>query len=233
MGHQKENHMNRKTTHIFLAGGGGAEESKLLDEQFVRVLNLTKPLVYIPNAMRSKPYQSCLEWFRSVMTPLGVATIEMWDDIRPRYPVAGIAGVYIGGGDTVKLLKEIRGAGFDEYLREVAQNGLPLYGGSAGAIILGEDIRTTPKTSQLSATEAAGLGIIKNHSIVCHYKIDGQEVMMKLSKNLRQNIIAIPEKAGGYVVGRTLTNYGTEPIVIVQEGRADSVNPNHSAELKI
>lgn len=224
--------MNTKTTHIFLAGGGGAEESKLLDEQFVKKLDLAKPLVYVPNAMRSKPYQACLEWFRSVMTSLGVTAIEMWDDLLSHHPVNGIAGVYIGGGDTAKLLKEICGTGFDEYLREVVQSGIPLYGGSAGAIILGEDIRTAPEASQLDATEVAGLGIIKNHSIVCHYKANDQEATMKLSKDLHQSIIAIPEKAGVYVAGKILTNYGTEPIVIVQGDRMDAVNPNHSIELE-
>lgn len=224
--------MNTKTTHIFLAGGGNAEDSKILDEQFVRMLNLSKPLVYIPNAMRSKPYQACLEWFRSVMNPLRVTAIEMWDDLRLRHLVSDIAGVYVGGGDTVKLLKEIREAGFDGYLREVAQSGLPLYGGSAGAIIFGEDIRTAPEANKLDATEAAGLGIIKNHSIVCHYKTDDQEAVMKLSKDLRQNIIAIPEKVGGYVAGKTFTNYGTEPIAIVQEDKVRTVNPNHSIELE-
>ena len=225
--------MKTQITHIFLAGGGGAEDSKLLDEQFVKTLDLTKPLVYIPNAMRSKPYQSCLEWFRSVMVPLGVTVIEMWDDLRPRRPVTEIAGVYIGGGDTVKLLKEIREAGFEEYLLEVGQSGVPLYGGSAGAIILGENIRTAPEASQLNATETAGLGLIKDHSIVCHYKADDREAIMKLSRDLRQNIIAIPEKAGGYVAERTFTNYGTEPIVIIQGDRVNAVHPNCSIKLEM
>lgn len=224
--------MNTKTTHIFLAGGGGAEDSRLLDEQFVKMLDLTKPLVYIPNAIRSKPYQSCLEWFRSVMTPLGVTVIEMWDDFHPRHPVDGIAGVYVGGGDTVKILREVRGADFDKYLREVARSGVPLYGGSAGATILGEDIRTAPEASQLNATEAAGLGLIKDHSIVCHYKADDRETTTKLSKNLRQKIIAIPEKAGGYIAEGMFTNYGMEPIVIIQGDRVDAVHPSRSIKLE-
>lgn len=225
--------MNTKTTHIFLAGGGNAEDSKILDEQFVRMLNLSKPLVYIPNAMRSKPYQACLEWFRSVMNPLRVTAIEMWDDLRLRHPVSDIAGAYVGGGDTVKLLKEIREAGFDGYLREVAQSGLPLYGGSAGAVIFGEDIRTAPEAKDLAASEAAGLKIVGGYSIVCHYKADDEETMRNLSKTLLQNIIAIPEKAGGYIAGKTLTNYGTESIVIVQRNRVEAVNPSHSAELRM
>lgn len=220
--------MNTETTHIFLAGGGSAEDSRFLDEQFVKTLDLTKPLLYIPNAIRSKPYQSCLEWFRSVMVPLGVTLIEMWDDLHPRHPVDGIAGVYVGGGDTVKLLKEVRGADFDKYLREVARSGVPLYGGSAGAIILGEDIRTAPEANKLAPSETAGLKIIENYSIVCHYKVDDEEATRKLTKLLSQNIIAIPEKAGGYVAGKTLSAYGTEPLAIFQENRMYAINPNHS-----
>lgn len=223
--------MNTATNHIFLAGGGNAEESRPLDEQFVRLLDHTKPLVYIPNAMRSKPYQSCLEWFRSVMEPLGIVAIEMWDDLRHDRSTDEIAGIYIGGGDTAKLLREIRTVGFDGYLREVALKGIPLYGGSAGAIILGEDIRTAPEASQLGEAETAGLGIIKGYSIFCHYKTEDLESVMKLSDDLRKHVIAIPEKAGGHVTGRVFTNYGTESVAIIRGGKMDTVNSNCSIEL--
>ncbi len=231
MENQKENKMNRKTTHIFLAGGGDEKDSKLLDEQFVKKLNLAKPLVYIPNAIRSKPYQSCLKWFRSSMTPLGVVTIEMWEDLNPRHKVNNIAGVYIGGGNTIKLLKEIRESGFENYLREAAQRGIPLYGGSAGAIILGEDIRTTTEAKNLTSSEAVGLKIIKGFSIACHYKTSDEKIVQKLSKTLNRDIIAIPEKSGGYIEKQTLTNYGTEPLTIVLENQVNLVNPNHSIKL--
>lgn len=223
--------MNTATNHIFLAGGGNAEESRPLDERFVRLLDHTKPLVYIPNAMRSKSYQSCLEWFRSVMEPLGIVVIEMWDDLHPRRSTNEIAGIYIGGGDTAKLLREIRTAGFDGYLREMALKGIPLYGGSAGAVILGEDIRTAPEASQLGETEAIGLGIIKGYSIFCHYKTEDLESVVKLSDYLRKHVIAMPEKAGGYVTGGTFTNYGTDPVAIIRGGMVDTVNHNCSTEL--
>lgn len=173
--------MNAKTMRIFLGGGGNEGESKLLDKRFVETLDLSKPLIYIPNAMNSIKHQSCLKWFRSIMNPFGVTNIEMWNDLRPRHPAADIAGVYIGGGNTVKLLREIREANFDKYLYKMVREGIPLYGGSAGAIILGEDIRTAPE--QVSSLESEGLGVIKN-SFYSHYKADNQENVVKLSKML-------------------------------------------------
>ncbi len=43
--------MKTKSCNIFLAGGGNAEESQLLDVQFVKMLDLAKPVVYVPNAI--------------------------------------------------------------------------------------------------------------------------------------------------------------------------------------
>lgn len=229
-----KNHMEPKTINIFLAGGGSAEDSRLFDERFVKIIGYTKPLVYIPNAMKSWSYQSCFEWFQSVMIPLGVTKIEMWDDLRPRYSeVTSIAGIYIGGGDAVKLLKELRESGFNDYLFEAATAGIPLYGGSAGAIILGEDIRTAPEAKNLNALESVGLKIISGYSILCHYDAKDENTVQQLSQSLSRNIIAIPEKAGGHFLSGNLINYGIEPISIFRAGRITYLEPNRSIPLSI
>ncbi len=221
--------MKAKTTHIFLAGGELTKDSRLLDERFVEILDRTKPLVYIPNAMKSRPYQSCLEWFRLVMTPLGVTNIEMWNDLHPQYStVASIAGIYIGGGDTVKLSKELRASGFSDYLLEAAAAGVPLYGGSAGAIILGEDIRTAPEAKDLDGSEATGLKIIPGYSMVCHYNAGEETTVRQLKQAFGHDIIAIPEKAGGYLSDSVFTNYGTEPISIFRGSEVVHLAPNCS-----
>jgi dipeptidase E len=217
--------MNTKSFNIFLAGGGNAEESQLLDAQFVKALDPAKPVVYVPNAMRSRPYQSCLAWFRSVMAMHGTFAIEMWDDLKPRYAASDIAGVYIGGGDTAKLLLEIRESGFDAYLHEMASHGIPIYGGSAGAIILGEDIRTTSEALHLSQSDAIGLKLVTGYSIVCHYKPEHEAETRKLSETLGQCLMAIPEKAGGHVTGKSITNCGTEPLVIFQDSEIEMIAP--------
>ena len=217
--------MKTKNSNIFLAGGGNAEESMLLDAQFVKVLDPAKPVVYVPNAMRSRPYQSCLVWFRSVMAAHGVFAIEMWDDLKPRRVAPDIAGVYIGGGDTAKLLMEVRESGFDTFLNEMAFHGVPIYGGSAGAIILGEDIRTTPEAKHLSHSDAAGLKLVPGYSIVCHYKPGHEKETRRLSETRGQSLIAIPEKAGGHVTGKLITAYGTKQIFIFGNAEVETVEP--------
>jgi len=56
-----------------------------------------------------------------------------------------IETIYIGGGNTFKLLKELKESGFDKELLKFIKEGKPVYGGSAGALILGKNILTKMK----------------------------------------------------------------------------------------
>lgn len=165
------------------------------------------------------------------MAQFGITHIEMWEDLRRRLPVTAIAGIYIGGGDTGKLLRELHSSGFEDYVRKAVRHGVPLYGGSSGAIILGENIRTAPEAKDLDVSESSGLKITHGYSIVCHYNERKKPAMRQLTQKFSHGIIAIPEKAGGYLSGNVLTNYGTEPISIFREGTIVCLEPNHSISL--
>ena len=71
---------------LFLGGGGGGKDSIELDKKFVAVLDLSKPLLYIPIATNTAkyPYSGCVVWLSSVLGPLGVTNIVMWteDDLK-------------------------------------------------------------------------------------------------------------------------------------------------------
>ncbi len=129
---------------IIVAGGGNAEDSRPLDETCVRLLSADGPLLYLPIAMnpRERSYESCLDWLRSVFSPLGLHNIVMWTDLADKADAAlqPFVGVYIGGGNTFKLLHSLKHTGFMNVLRRFIERGGIVYGGSAGAIILGRDI---------------------------------------------------------------------------------------------
>jgi dipeptidase E len=197
---------------IFIGGGGSPEQSRSLDHEFVLQLNGAKPLIYIPNAMEQRRHRACLKWIKSVMRPFGIIRIEMWNDLRPQLSPTDIAGIYIGGGDTVKLLRELRQSGFSRFLKRALQVGVPIYGGSAGAIVFGDDIRTAPEASKCGKREARGLGLISGYSIACHF--DGSRAAsFTVAAALTSSIIALPETAGAVVVGRTLRCIG-DPITL-------------------
>ena len=68
----------------------------------------------------------------------------MWTDLQNRSyeDLARYSGVFIAGGNTFSLLKQVRESGFDRLLVKYITKDLPVFGGSAGAIILGRDIGT-------------------------------------------------------------------------------------------
>ena len=125
---------------LFLSGGGSEKDSYLLDREFAKLLK--GKLLYIPIAIDTKthPFPECFKWIKSVFGQFGFSNIEMWTSVKDKTPdnLKEFDAVYIGGGNTFKLLKEFRDSGFDKLLVEFYRSGGHIYGGSAGAIILGK-----------------------------------------------------------------------------------------------
>jgi dipeptidase E len=218
--------------NIFLAGGGSEEDSYLIDRKFADVIDTSRSLIYIPNAMRSRPYNKCLEWITGVFSTLGIEKIEMWQDLTPRYSeINAIGGVYIGGGDTSKLAEELRTSGFDKYLREVVERGVPVYGGSAGAIILGKDLRTAPEAVGLKIDKAEGLDVVSGYSVMCHFDASKKKMASDLVEKLGLDVIAIPEKSGVFFNGVMFVNYGKESVDFFKRGLTFKLSPGQKINL--
>lgn len=98
---------------LLLSGGGSAEDSHLLDQLLVQ-LTAKGRMLYLPIALdpHYMPYASCYEWIRSVFTPLGLDRITMWSDLsaKTEADLNPFAALYIGGGNTYKLLRDLKQA---------------------------------------------------------------------------------------------------------------------------
>ena len=111
---------------IALAGGGGANDSRLLDEAFAAWIGPEGKLLYWPLALRGvRPFQSCLEWITAAFAPWGVTRISMWTDLSEHRAgeLDEFDAVYIGGGNTFALLAQLRESGFDRHLKAYARRG--------------------------------------------------------------------------------------------------------------
>jgi len=90
---------------IIAASGGGASDSRLIDEVFVSLIEDGKKTLYIPVALdeNSHPYQTCYQWLNSVYEPLGLRNIELWVDLAldVQLDLTAYTAVYIGGGNTL------------------------------------------------------------------------------------------------------------------------------------
>jgi dipeptidase E len=158
-------------TRVLLGGGGSADDERPIYERFAAWVG-TGSVLYLPIASK-QPGAEHLAWVTSVLQPMGVGEIDMWTELAGRDPGAlnSYAGVFIGGGNTYWLLHQIRTAGFVQPLRRFAQRGGIIYGGSAGAILLGADIATCAHMDDnfVGLTDTRGLDLAHGRAVWCHY----------------------------------------------------------------
>ena len=212
---------------LFLhGGGGGREDSVELDKKFVLALNLSKPLLYIPIAIDTNkyPYPKCLLWISDLLSPLGVSKIIMWteDDLKSKTKkdFEQFGGVFIGGGNTFKLLKELKDFGTFEILKNLAENDIPICGGSAGAIILSRTIIPAlfADPNDIGLIDFFALNLLQDYDVWCHYNQSmDTDIKTYMKEYDLKKIIAIPEYAGLFMSEKGIEAVGPNVITLFSD----------------
>ncbi len=187
---------------IVLGGGGSAEQEALVLSRFVKLLVSSPRVLYLPIAVKDaaenpQPYR---DWIEATLHPHGVLEIEMWPSLIEQDPAVldGFDGLFLGGGNTFRLLDELRKHGFDEAILKYTKAGKPVYGGSAGAIVLGRDISTSKHFdhNDIGVDDLRGLDLCAGASIWCHYSWEHASLVENHIRESTQRVITIPENAG-------------------------------------
>ncbi|MFS0560722.1 Type 1 glutamine amidotransferase-like domain-containing protein [Terribacillus sp. 179-K 1B1 HS] len=188
---------------LFLSGGGNEKQTITIDRMFVNEIDKEKPLLYIPIAMDEADYNDCFNWIRKVFTPLGMENIVLWSSVNNKCmeDLSDFSAIYIGGGNTFTLLKKIKDSKFYRLLRLYLNNGGIVYGGSAGAIILGENIMTCAHLDRNTAnvSDFQGMGMIGKYSVWCHFRKNEQFLVTKFVKDFDCPVIALPEETAIFI----------------------------------
>jgi len=226
---------------LFLSGGGSGNESEQIDAEFIKALDKTKPVLYIPIAIDTEkhPYSECLEWLKNNFQPFGFDNFVMWteEDLKDKKMAdfEQFGGIYIGGGNTFKLLKELKEFGTFETIKKLALSGLPIYGGSAGAIIMAKTIIPASSGDEniVGLTDFSAMNLIKDAEIWCHYNETYDETIKDfIQKYNFSKVICIPETAGILVSNTNIVAIGPSDIVIFNEGLKTSIKSKTEFWLK-
>lgn len=231
----------KRAGKIFLGGGGDENQSFPLDRIFTNTIREQGPILYLPMAQEGDRqfYNECLRWFTQTMKMHGIpeTQISMWTDFSqvtlPQLKQFG--AIYIGGGMTGHLCQLMKDAKLQELFPPILESGVSIYGGSAGAIALGEHIYCVPEEMLGTAEEhSQGLGVIKNTSFRCHYRVDDlatQELCLATSIRLpTQRILAIPETSGLIYEDGEFVVVGQEPVFEFHRGKILEI-PNNSIQI--
>jgi dipeptidase E len=215
---------------IFLSGGGDKKHTEKFDQEFRKQIGISKPLLYIPIAMKGiASLDDCCQWMKSVFNPLGLQEIVMWPDLNHKSlkDLQQFSAIYIGGGNTFSLLNDMRSSYFDEVLKEYINSGGVVYGGSAGAIILGSDIMTCAHLdpNEVNLKNYNGLNLMADLAIWCHYELQNDDQIRKYIKKYKKPVLALPEETGAYFNDGCIKITGTKPALLFREEKKIDLLP--------
>lgn len=213
---------------LILNGGGTGKQVESARQLLNSLINHDKKILYIPFAWTDSTYSGCLEFMMDELSDINKQGIEM---VKSPDELIGIdfndyACLYIGGGNTYKLLAELKTSGTFEKIKKylLEDNGI-VYGGSAGAIIFGKDIDSCniDDKNDVGLIDNTGFDMISGYSLLCHYTNGIREktelsrtYLLELSK--KKPIYAIPEENTIFVDNGKISIIGPKSYSIFIDG---------------
>jgi len=183
---------------IFLGGGGSDKDSYESHKLFYESLGTNKKVLYVPVAMNPNKYSwtDCMNWLNSALKEFGSVEINLLTMLKGLSAdfILQYDGIYVGGGNTFKLLQLINESGFGSLLKVFLESGGVYYGGSAGAIIMGKTIDTASHLdeNEVELKDYAGLNLANGFSLWPHFKKDEQSAI-KVWRKMNTPVIGVGE----------------------------------------
>ncbi len=158
------------------------------------------------------------------------------------------AALFIGGGNTYKLLLGLKQSGSFNKIRDYINNNGIVIGRSAGAVIFGYDINIIASMDQndVNLTDTKGFDMLSGISVFPHYtnkkskltEEENEERLNKFTKSIIHfsqsvgEVIAIPEEDAIYVNNSSIELLGTRPYFTFKNGLVDKFEIEDTKQIK-
>lgn len=229
---------------LILNGGGSGEDVKESYELFAKEVNGGR-VMYIPLAWNHGPCGECIHWFRSEMAPYGITDVDLITDAKQitKEKLKNVSGVFIGGGNTYKLLKYLKETPTFENLKEYIENGGLVMGGSAGALIWGRSIDTCKDDglgiksicdqNLVNLQDTTGFDMLNGYSLLVHYKKEEEQIHAtehRVKRLLKEGykLICLPEETSLWINGKEAKIIGPKPAEIYDGHEKQTVHTNEA-----
>lgn len=220
---------------VFINGGGAGKQTVRALRRLNEVVDHDLPCLYIPLAMEEDKYDDCYKWISGELANVDIPSIEMVRSAEELSckRLSEYSFIFIGGGNTFRLLHEIRRAGMFEPIHEYLKNGGVAFGGSAGAIIFGEDLESCKldDDNKVGLTETEGFDVLHGISFLCHFtnrseEHDGrsEEYLLKISGH--RKVIALPEEDTLFLNEDKLEEITERPYYVFENGKRETRGMN-------
>ena len=122
-----------------------------------------------------------------------------------------------GGGDTFRLLDHVRGAGFEQAVRELVARGGDYHGGSAGAILARSDIGAAAGLDE-NEVGLTGLDLVPGLEVLPHYDDTQAVAAREWSCRQARTLVGVPERSGLVVRDGDAEVVGHESVAVFDGG---------------
>jgi dipeptidase E len=123
-------------------------------------------LAFVPFALRDQAAYGAIASRR--FKEMGIAVETIREDGSATAAVERAEAIFVGGGNTFRLLLALQRAGLVDPIRRRAREGMPYIGSSAGTVIAAPTIRTTNDMPIVEPEGLAALALVP-FQINCHY----------------------------------------------------------------
>jgi dipeptidase E len=125
-----------------------------------------KRVLFVPYALQDRDDYTQIIGNR--LAPMGFELESIHRAPDPRKAAESAEAIFIGGGNTFRLLKTLYEHRLLEIIRQRVEGGMPYIGSSAGSVVSCPTIRTTNDMPIVEPPSLTALGLIPFH-LNCHY----------------------------------------------------------------
>lgn len=204
-------------------GGGYLDHA---ESEIKSHLENVQRVLFVPYALQDR--DSYANVARTKFNAIGyqLDSIHQLDD--PQHAVSHAQAIFIGGGNTFRLLKTLYELDLLDLIRQRAESGMPYMGASAGSNLAGPTIRTTNDMPIVQPPSFNALGLVP-FQINPHY-LDaepnsthmGETREQRLREYLEENtvpVVAIREAAMLHLINDVVTLKGNAGARIFKRGQ--------------
>jgi dipeptidase E len=136
-------------------GGGFLDHAA---EEILWLFRGSRRVLFVPYALLD--LDGAAEQVRRRLAPLGLEVDSTHAESDPARAVRDAEGIFVGGGNTFRLLDALQRLGLVAAIRDRVEAGAPYLGSSAGAIVAGPTLKTTKDMPVVEPASFDALGLV-------------------------------------------------------------------------
>jgi dipeptidase E len=154
-------------------------------------------LVFVPYALYDR--QAYTVRVRERFHAMGFTMTSLHDVSNPRRVLEQADAIFVGGGNTFRLLKSLYDFELMSAIRRAVEEGMPYVGSSAGSIVAGPSLKTTKDMPIVQPQSFDALGLV-DFQISPHY-LDPDPGSTHMGETQEERILQFLEENEAPVVG--------------------------------